>query len=146
MSESINVLLISPEQYPREITIESDLSSLQAAVGGFIEAIYPFEDELALVMNEEGKINGLPLNRALRDEDGEIYDIIAGDFLVVGLTEDSFGSLPPELMEKYEKQFHQPEGFLQMGRGIMAFPLPDDLVKADRPPEHATKAVSYDAR
>ena len=57
MSESINVLLVSPEQYPKEITIESDLSSLQAAVGGFIEAIYPFEDELALVMNEEGKIN-----------------------------------------------------------------------------------------
>ena len=51
MSESIHVLLVSPEQYPKEITIESDLSSLQAAVGGFIEAIYPFEDELALVIN-----------------------------------------------------------------------------------------------
>ena len=58
--------------------------------------VYPFEDPVGLIVNEEGKINGLPLNRALRDEDNEIYDVIAGSFLVTGLTEDSFGSLTPE--------------------------------------------------
>ena len=45
------------------------------------------------VCNEEGKLEGLPLNRALRDEDGDIYDVVAGTFMVVGLTDDSFGSL-----------------------------------------------------
>ena len=33
-------------------------------------------------MNEEGKLDGLPLNRALRDDNGEIYDVVAGSFLV----------------------------------------------------------------
>ena len=58
-------------------------------VGGCIEAIYPYEDPVALVCNEEGKLEGLPLNRALRDEDGDIYDVVAGTFMVVGLTDDS---------------------------------------------------------
>ena len=63
-----------------------------------IEAIYPYEDPVALVCNEEGKLEGLPLNRALRDEDGDIYDVVAGTFMVVGLTDDSFGSLTVEQM------------------------------------------------
>ena len=64
----------------------SGLESLQHEVGGCIEAIYPYEDPVALICNEEGKLEGLPLNRALRDEDGDIYDVVAGTFLVVGLT------------------------------------------------------------
>lgn len=128
----MNVLLVQPESYPKEVTIESSLESLQAAVGGSIEVVYPFEDNVGLIMNEEGKLEGLPLNRALRDDQGELYDIIAGDFLVVGLTEDDFGSLTPEQMEKYEKHFHQPECFMRMGRSIMALPLPDGLVRGNR--------------
>ena len=128
----MNVLLVQPESYPKAVTIGSDLESLQAAVGGSIEAVYPFEDNVGLIMNEEGKIEGLPLNRALRDDQGELYDIISGDFLVVGLTEDDFGSLSPEQMDKFEKLFHQPECFMKMGRSIMALPLPDDLVRDNR--------------
>ena len=85
---------------------------------------------MALIVNDEGKLNGSELNRALRDNDGQIYDIVAGDFLVVGLGEENFASLSPELMEKFEKEFHQPEMFVRMGRSIMALPLPDDKVKA----------------
>ena len=131
MSE-MNVLFVQPECYPKEITIGTDLKSLQEAVGGSIEVIYPFDDEVGLIMNEEGKIEGLPLNRALRDDQGKLYDIIAGDFLVVGLTEDDFGSLTPEQMEKFEKHFHQPECFMRMGRSIMALPLPDNLAHGNR--------------
>ena len=79
-------------------------------------------------MNEEGKLEGLPLNRALYDEDGEMYDVIAGSFLVAGLTEEGFGSLTPEQMEKYEDLYHQPETFVQMGRKLMAVPIPDEEV------------------
>ena len=43
---------------------------LQAAVGGDIQAVYPYEDPVALICNEEGKLLGLPLNRALFDDDG----------------------------------------------------------------------------
>lgn len=82
------------------------------------------------VYNDEGKLNGSELNRALRDDEGQIYDIVAGDFLVVGLGEENFASLSPELMEKFKKEFHQPEMFVRMGRSVMALPLPDDKVKA----------------
>ena len=58
-----------------------------------------------------------------------LKDIYAGDFLVVGLTEDDFGSLTSEQMQKFEEQFHQPQMFVRMGRSIMAIPVPDDMVK-----------------
>ena len=54
---------------------------------------------------------------------------MAGSFLVAGLAGDSFGSLTPEQMSKYEQQFHQPEMFIHMGKGIMALPMPDDTVE-----------------
>ena len=88
-------------------------------------------------MDDDGKMMGKDLNRALRDEDGNMYDIVAGDFLVVGLGEEDFCSLSPEQMKKYEEHFHQPEMFVRMGRSIMALPLPDDKVKKADAPEKA---------
>lgn len=140
--EVLNVLLVQPGAYPKPVTIGTKLEDLQKAVGGTIEATYPFDDEVALVVNDEGKINGLPLNRALRTEDGDTYDIVAGDFLVVGLGEENFTSLTPEQMSHFEQMFHQPEVFIKMGRGIMALPMPDDMVKGV---EH-TAGKAMDAR
>ena len=116
-------MLVEPGQYPRMTSIGSDLYSLQKAVGGDIEAIYPYDDPIAIVCAEEGKINGEPLNRAIRDEDNDIVDIIAGTFFVCGLGEEDFASLPKELQEKYEDKFHQPESFLKLGSRIMAIPM-----------------------
>ena len=123
------VLLVEPGKYPQPVEIGTELEDLQKAVGGYIEVTYPFDEQVGIVMNEEGKINGMDLNRALRDDDGRIYDVVAGPMLVVGLTEESFGSLTPDQMQKFEQQFHQPEVFLQMGKGIMALPMPDEAVK-----------------
>lgn len=132
--EQLDVLLVKPGMYPQAVQIGGELEDLQKAVGGDIEAVYPYNEPVALIVNDEGKLNGSELNRALRDNDGQIYDIVAGDFLVVGLGEEDFASLSPELMEKFEKEFHQPEMFVRMGRSIMALPLPDDKVKtADSP-------------
>lgn len=134
-SEKMDVLLIKPGMYPQQIQIGTELEDLQKAVGGDIQAVYPYEEEVALIMNEESKIRGFELNRSLRDEKGEIYDIIAGDFLVVGLGEEDFGSLSPELMKLFEEKFHQPEMFVRMGRKPMSFPIPDDKVKKPDAPE-----------
>ena len=95
-------------------------------------------------------INGLPLNRAIYTEDGDMQDIYAGDFLVVGLTEDDFGSLTSEQMQKFEEQFHQPQMFVRMGRSIMAIPVPDDMVKkmeekAAKPQEKSKPAPDRDS-
>ncbi len=132
--EMMDVLLVRPNMYPQAVQIGCELEDMQKAVGGDIEATYPFDEPVALVMDEEGKMFGKELNRALRDEEGNVYDIVAGDFLVVGLGEEDFCSLSPELMKKFEEHFHQPEMFVRMGRSIMAMPLPDDKVKkADAP-------------
>ena len=76
--------------------------------------------------NDDGKLMGLPLNRALRDEDGQMYDAVAGDFLVVGLGEEDFASLTPEMAQKYEQLFHQPEAFLKLGNRLLVLPVPDE--------------------
>ena len=134
-TEKMDVLLIKPGMYPQQIQIGTELEDLQKAVGGDIQAVYPYEEEVALIMNEEGKMQGFELNRSLRDEKGEAYDIIAGDFLVVGLGEEDFGPLSPELMKQFEEKFHQPEMFVRMGRSIMSLPVPDDKVKKAETPE-----------
>ena len=99
---------------------------MQQAVGGSIGASYPFEDPVSIVYNDDGKLMGLPLNRTLRDENGEMYDAVAGTFLVVGLGEEDFASLTPELAQKYEQLFHQPEAFLKLGNRLLVLPVPDE--------------------
>ena len=120
---TLSVLKIAPEQYPQQVEIDNDLKSLQQAVGGSIGASYPFADPVAIVYADDGKLMGLPLNRALWDEDGLMYDVIAGTFLVV--------SLSPELAQKYDEEFHQPEAFLPLGRRLMVIPVPDESVQND---------------
>ena len=124
---TLSVLKIAPGQYPQQVEIDNDLKALQEAVGGFIGASYPFADDpIAIVYNDDGKLMGLPLNRALRDEDGQMYDAVAGTFLVVGLDEEDFASLTPELAQKYEQLFHQPEAFLKLGNRLLVLPVPDE--------------------
>ena len=52
-----------------------------------------------------------------------MYDAVAGDFLVVGLGEEDFASLTPELAQKYEQLFHQPEVFLKLGNRLLVLPV-----------------------
>ena len=63
---TLTVLEIAPGQYPKQVEIDTDLKALQQAVGGNIGASYPFSDPVAIVYNDDGKLMGLPLNRALR--------------------------------------------------------------------------------
>lgn len=134
----MNVLIIEPEKAPREAEINNDLKSLQEVVGGYIEVVYPYDDPVALVCNEEGKLTGLPLNRKLED-----YDIIAGTFFICGLTEDDFGSLSPDLLEKYKERFAQPEMFMRLGGRIIAMPMESE--KTVRPPKQIKRA-GYEER
>jgi len=120
----MKALVIAPDKHPYVEDISPDYKSLQRAVDGYFQAVYPWDDPVALICNEEGKLEGLPLNRALRDEDGEVYDIIAGTFLIVGLTEDNFGDLSPELTEKYRAMFDCPEVFLRIGDRIIVNRVP----------------------
>lgn len=115
--KKMNVLLIKPDKYPEKVTIDNKLECLQESVEGCIQVTYPFDDPVGIIVNEEGKVNGLPLNRALYDEKGEIRDVYAGNMLIVGLEEENFGSLPEKLCDKYEKMFHNPEMFISVPMG-----------------------------
>ena len=122
---SLTVLVVSPGEVPSVKTIPKGLESLQQQVGGYIEAIYPFEDPVGIVCNEGGKIKGLQLNRSLRDDDNNLYDIISGTFLVVGLGNEDFCSLTPEQIEKYSERFKEPEMFFMLDGEIQAIPYND---------------------
>ena len=112
---TLSVLKIAPGQYPQQVEIDNDLKALQQSVGGSIGASYPFEDPVAIVYNDDGKLMGLPLNRALWDEDGLMYDVIAGTFLVVGLGEEDFVSLSPERLRSMKKNSINPKLFSLWG-------------------------------
>ena len=103
----MKVLRVRPKHYPEVIDIDCSLESLQKEVKGPIQAVYPWDDEVALICNEEGKLHDdcmEKLNRTLDGPYGIPIDIIVGTFLIVGLTE--------EFVEKYEKMFHQPRKFV----------------------------------
>lgn len=142
---TMTVLLVNAEEYPKEIEIATGLESLQQAVQGNIEIVYPFDDPVGIICNEEGKLNGMKLNRALKNDQGEIQDILTGPFLVVGLGAEDFRSLTPDEMKKYEGIFHQPEAFVRMGKGIKSVPIPDEVLKADRTQEPKSKSQEHGA-
>lgn len=111
----MKILRIRPKHCPEVIDIDGSLESLQKEVEGPIQAVYPWDDEVALICNEEGKLQDdymEKLNRTLDGPYGIPVDIIVGTFLIVGLTEDDFGDLSPEFIEKYEVMFHQPRKFV----------------------------------
>ena len=122
----MNILCIEPEKAPEIVEIDSGLTALQKAVGGYIEAVYPWEDPVAIICNDDGKFNGMAPNRALYNEDGEIMDIIAGTFLIVGLGDDDFCGLSDDLAAKYAALFGTPEAFLRSGDRILVFPMGPD--------------------
>ena len=121
--------MVEPGKAPYVTDIGNDLRSMQQAVGGYIQAVYPYEEKVVLVCNEEGKLDGLPLNRALRDKDGDIYDVVAGNFFLAGIGDDDFIDLPDELVEQFTEQFWQPEVFVNVGGRIIAYPVAEEPVQ-----------------
>lgn len=120
----MKILLIRPGEEPALSEIDGTLMSMQKVVEGPIELIYPFDDPVALVCHEEGKLLGLPLNRSLRDQAGRIYDVVAGPFFLCGAPSDSdrLDSIPEGLVEKYRRRFASPEVFIKVNGVLFCFP------------------------
>lgn len=104
-TDRIKILKIRPMENP-EIVSPTDISLkwLQEQVGGHIEAVYPFDDPVAIVCDEEGKLKGKRPNRAL-NKNGHIYDILCGDFLIVSMGDEYFCGLSDEMAIKYAKYY-----------------------------------------
>jgi len=131
-NEKISVLVVEPEKKPYAKEISSGLSSLQHEVGGYIQAVYPYEEPVAIICDEEAKLKGSELNRVLRDEDGQIYDVVAGTFLIVGLGESEFTSLTPEHMKQFKEKFETPEMFMRLNGKLVVLPM-EERPKAKKP-------------
>ena len=100
----MDVLVVEPGYAPYEKSING-LDEMQATVGGLIQAIYPYEEQVAIVCNEEGLLHGLEFNRSVPGG----YGGVVGTFFICGLGEEDFCSLTPEQMEKYRKEYHKAE-------------------------------------
>ena len=120
--KELDALLVKPNEYPQKVTIGAELKDLQEAVGGTITAVYPFADPVAIVCNDEGKYNGMRPCRAIYGEGREMMDIIFGPFFICDCSTPYFGSLNKEQLERYKKQFQNPEHFFRVGGEIKAVP------------------------
>lgn len=61
-----------------------DLATLQKVVGGYIEALPIDSDKATVWMNEEGRLNNLPINTYWTKEDGTLIDSLHGPLVILG--------------------------------------------------------------
>ena len=122
MSEEnrIKVVYVEPGRLATVREIGTELPDLQAAVGGWIETYYPFEEEVCIVCDDEGKFDGAFPNRAVRDADGKIMDIIFGPFFICDCSGEEFCSLSDEQIRRYKEMFRLPERFGRVDGEIVA--------------------------
>ena len=117
--EKIRVVYCEPGQLARITEIGTELANLQQAVGGgLIETFYPFEEEVCIVCNDEGKFNGMRPCRAVYGEEGKMMDIIFGPFFICDCSTENFASLSEEQLKRFEKQFRYPEYFFRKDNEI----------------------------
>lgn len=127
----MNVLVVEPGFLPYEQTING-LSDMEKIVGGPIEAIYPFQENVAVVTNANGANNNLEFNRSILERG---YGGVFGTFFVCGLGDETFISLTPEQVKTYAARFRKAEVFITMN-GDKPFTIPVDAAfkyPPDRP-------------
>ena len=103
--KTIKVLMVETGKHPTVTELDNTLDSLQEAVSlgtnyvGLIEII-PLDENIVILCNEEGKLNGLAGNRRIGN------DIIAGVFYVCGEDEEgNLTSLSDVDIAKYKSRF-----------------------------------------
>ena len=125
----MKVLIVKPGCKPVTTEIDGTLKTMQSLVGGLIQAVYPFKEPVALICNDEGRLLGLPMNRGLWDEEGNLYDIVCGTFLICGVSGDNFASLSDTQLQQYAEVYATPEIFLNLGGCIIILPMQEETEK-----------------
>ena len=133
---SNQILYFQVGKAPVVLELEADsLQQLQHLVGdGYIESVNILSKDsdsdkgVDIVLNEEGKLLDLPINKPLRynyiypdSDDNEIFDYICGDFVVVGvdLTEGEFVGLSPANLEFWKTTFEN-DALISLGKSYLA--------------------------
>lgn len=99
----MRVIWVKVGEDPTVITIPHQLEYMQELVGGLIEVVEPFSDDIVLVCNENGRNEDRPLNRIINEQ----IDI-CGDFFICG--QDSVGlcDIPEDKVQSYLQKFQLP--------------------------------------
>lgn len=100
-----------------QLDTDLELKTLQSLVGGCIEVVYPFEDPVALICNEEGKLQGLSPNFALSYQN-KVYDVVAGTCLICGISEESLSGLTEGIAAKFMDMFNSARTGIVVGKFI----------------------------
>lgn len=116
--KKIKVVIVEPRKNARVAEIDSSLESMQKIVGGYIQT-FQLDDEVFIICNEEGILEGLEPCRAIFYE-GELIEIIHGTFFICSAPWDSenFESLSDDQAQEYKDLFESPEHFLKTAHGI----------------------------
>lgn len=82
--------------------IENTLDAKQKIVGGLIQVV-SLTPEIDIIINDEGKLRGMPLNRVWLSGNGKPLDILVGNIIVVRHRDDEFTDILPEDYEIIER-------------------------------------------
>ena len=74
-------------------------------MGVYIECVTPFGDNIAIIVNEEGKLNGWPPNRFLVYKKANYVEALCGPILIVGIGGEDFTDIPENVVKKYATMF-----------------------------------------
>lgn len=111
----MKILLFEPYKRPRKTEIPHTLRSMQETVGGDIQAIYPWDDPVALICDDDGLLKDSEFNRFIHPN-----VFIFGNFFLCGVGEEDFTDLPDDLAEKYEAMLRDPQILIKTPEGITA--------------------------
>ena len=116
--KKVKTLLIEPMEVPCVVEIDSRGEEIDEYLEEPSVISYIDEDQdVVYYFCEGGKELYLPFNRAMRDDCGRVYDVIAGSFMICqqndeaedGESDDLFLDLPESLIAEYSRMFAQPE-------------------------------------
>ena len=103
--DTVTVVIIEPQKEPYQKEMDNSLEAMQEIVGGWIESVglerVKRGARISLIMNEEGKMAGLPFNRKIND-----LGILVGTiFITKHNSKGDTVSLSDEECKKYIKLF-----------------------------------------
>ena len=90
----MRAVLKKPGKNPEVVDIENTLNGIRSAVGGYFQAVvFSEEENIIMLCDEEGKLNGLDYNFSMRGKDSRIIDDVVGNVLFVSAGDEDFREL-----------------------------------------------------
>lgn len=124
---TLRILVVEPLKAPFTVNIENELEEMQKIVGGDIEFVPLPDSDCHIYCNDEGKLDGLPGNRRMVNN-----DIICGTFFICADDgEGADASLSDEQVARYMERFGEPERFTDEEAHSFSYEISTPATKED---------------